>query len=294
VNRPAVWARYRPAIPALAHVADVGAADDRSFSVERVLSLRPDLLVIHEFGFRSMAPLMQQIQGAGVPILVIDYNAQEPAKHVASTLALGDALGAQDRARALADLYLDRMADIGRRTQGETPRRVYVELGLGGAGTIGNTYNGAMWGRMVEAAAGRNVAKDRIPVGWAPMAPEAVLAAAPEFVFITGSSWANAPGAVRAGFDADLDTTRRSLAPYAERPGWHALPAIRDGELHAIETGLARCLCDWVATQYIAKQLHPAAFADIDPVESLKRYHQDYLPVPLTGTWMARVKGSAA
>ena len=42
---------------------------------------------------------------------------------------------------------------------------------------------------------------------------------------------------------------------------------------HAIETGLARSLWDWTGTQYIAKQLHPTAFSDIDPVESLRRYH---------------------
>lgn len=288
--RQANWNRYLAAIPALGGLADVGIADDKSFSVERTLSLRPDLLIVHEFAFRSMAPLMQQIEQAGIPILVIDYNAQDPAKHVASTLAIGAAVGAEDRAKALSDLYRDRMRDIARRIAGGASGKVYVEIGSGGAGVVGNTYNNAMWGRMVDAAGGANIARDKIPTGWAPMAPEAVLAAGPDFVFILGSSWLNAPNAVRAGFDVNIETSRRSLAPYAERAGWHALPAIRNGELHTIETGLARCLCDWVATQYIAKQLHPAAFSDIDPVDSLRRYHETFLPVPFSGTWMARLR----
>lgn len=292
--RASNWKRYAAAIPALESLADVGIADDKSFSVERTLSLRPDLLIVHEWGFRSMAPLMEQIQAAGVPILVIDYNAQDPARHVASTLAVGAVLDRMDRAHALADLYMDCTRDIARRVAGQPPKRVYIEVGSAGAGTFGNTYNNVMWGRMIEAAGGMNIARDRIPSGWAPMAPEAVLAAAPEFVFILGSSWTNQPNAVRGGYEVDADTTRRSLLPYAERAGWHALPAIRNGELHMLETGLARSLPDWTATQYIAKQLHPEAFADVDPVDSLKRYHETFLPITFAGTWMTRLRPPAA
>ena len=292
--RAANWARYVAAIPGLEKLADVGIADDRSFSVERTLSLRPDLLIVHEWGFRSMAPLMEQIEAAGVPILVIDYNAQDPARHVASTLAMGAVLGRMDRAQALAELYMDRTRDIALRVEGKPPKRVYIEVGSAGAGIFGNTYHNVMWGRMIEAAGGINIARDRIPTGWAPMAAEAVLAAAPEYVFILGSSWTNQPNAVRAGYEVDADTTRRTLAPYADRAGWQALPAIRNGELHMLETGLARSLPDWTATQYIAKQLHPDAFADVDPIDSLKRYHETFLPITFAGTWMTRLRPPAA
>lgn len=288
--RAANWTRYLAAIPRLGDLADVGIADDKSFSIERTMALRPDLLIAHEFAFRTMAPLMRQLEEAGVPIIAIDYNAQELDRHVTSTLAIGTALGTTDRARALAELYRARTADTARRIQGLPPRRVYVEAGPGGAGVFGNTYSGAMWGRMIEQAGGTNVATGKIPTGWAAMNPEAVLAAAPEHVFILGSSWANSPNAVRAGYDADIDLTRRTLAPYADRPGWSGLPAIQTGELHAIETGLARSLWDWTATQYIARQVHPAAFADADPVAGLREYHETFLPVRFEGTWMARVR----
>lgn len=288
--RAANWVRFLAAIPRLAELADVGIADDKSFSVERTLGLRPDLLIVHEFAFRTMAPLMAQIEQVGIPILVIDYNAQDTARHVASTLAIGAAVGATDRARALADLYQERMADIARRVAGRPTAKVYIEAGSGGAGRVGNSYNNTMWARMAEAAGAANIARDRIPTGWAPMAPEAVLAAAPAFIFILGSSWTNAPNAVRAGYDADIEATRRSLQPYTDRPGWASLPAIRAGELHAIETGLARSLPDWTATQYMAKQLHPEAFTDVDPISSLRHYHESFLPVRFEGTWMARLR----
>ena len=293
-NRKASWDRYTAKIPGLAGLADIGDTERGTFDVERVLALKPDLLITLAAGYRARAALMARIEQAGVPILVLDYNAQTVEHHVAGTLALGAATGNQDRALALADLYQDRMADIARRVAGRAKPRAYVELGYGGPGEIGNSYNGAMWGRMVEAAGGANIATGHIPIGWAPLSPEYVLAAAPQHVFITASSWTNAPHAVRAGYDVKIATTRRTLAPYAGRPGWSALPAIRAGELHAIETGLSRSLWDWTGTQYIAKQLHPAAFTDIDPVESLRRYHEQFLPVRFEGCWIARATPASA
>jgi ABC-type Fe3+-hydroxamate transport system substrate-binding protein len=291
-NRHASWVRYRAAIPNHSSLTDIGDTERDTFSVERALSLKPDLLITLAAGYSSRAPLMAQVEQAGIPILVVDYNAQTVEKHVAGTLALGKATANEDRARALADLYVEQLRDIRRRTEGRLRPKAYVELGYGGAGVVGNTYNNAMWGRMIEFAGGANIASARIPTGWAPMSPEYVLAAAPEHIFITASSWANAPNAVRAGYDCSIETTQRTLEPYADRPGWRSLPAIRNNELHAIETGLARSLWDWTGTQYIAKQLHPDAFEDVDPVASLRHYHEQFLPVTFEGCWMARLSPS--
>ncbi len=290
VNRPSLWVRYQKAIPRLTGLTDIGEMENGTFSTETVLSLRPDLLVVIGYDYKANSAAMQQIEAAGVPILALDFQAQDTAKHIAGTLALGAAIGENDRARALADLYRDKVADIQRRVAGRTPPRAYFELGAGGPSVIGNTYNGAMWGRMVETAGGANIAAGKIAGPWAPMAPEAVLAARPEFVFLSGSSWAKAQGAIRTGYDVDLATARERLVGYTTRPGWSALPAVQSGNLHAMDAGLARALWDWTAMQYVAKQLHPAAFSDVDPQESLRAYHATYMPVPYEGTWMARLR----
>lgn len=289
VNRPSLWERYQKAIPRLGGLPDIGEIEESSFSVETVLGLRPDLLVMIGYDYKAYAPVMAQIEAAGVPILVLDFQAQETAKHIAGTLALGAAIGASERAEALAALYRRQTDDIARRVAGLPMPRAYVELGAGGPGVVGNTYNGAMWGRMVENAGGANIAAGKLPGPWAPMAPEAVLAAGPEFVFLTGSSWAKAQGAIRTGYDVDAATARARLAGYAQRPGWAGLPAVRAGNLFALDAGLARALWDWTASQYIAKQLHPTAFADVDPVANLAKYHADWMPVPFEGTWMTRL-----
>jgi ABC-type Fe3+-hydroxamate transport system substrate-binding protein len=294
VNRPSLWTRYQKVIPGLATLTDIGAMEDDGFSMETFLSLRPDLFVMIAYDYKAYAPLVKQIEDAGIPILVLDFQAQDLAKHIAGTLALGAAIGADDRARALADLYRDKVADVSRRVAGLPQPHTYFELGSAGPGKIGNTYNGAMWGRLVEFTGGANVAAGKIPGPWAPMAAEAVLAAQPDFIFLTGSAWTLAPGAIRTGYDVDAATARDRLQGYLARPGWADLPAARAGNVFAIDAGLARALWDWTAMQYIAKQLHPAAFADVDPLKSLRDYHATYLPVAFEGTWMIRLREGSA
>lgn len=294
VNRPSLWARMPKAIPNLTSLPDIGEMGEGTFKVETVLSLRPDLLVVIAYDYKAQAAQIAQVEAAGIPVLVLDYQAQEPAKHVAGALALGAAIGETDRARALADLYRDRMAEITRRIAGRPTPRAYFELGAGGPGVIGNTYNGAMWGRMVQTAGGANIADGKLPGPWAPMAPEAVLAAQPDFVFLTGSSWAKANGAIRTGYDADLETSRARLRGYVARPGWADLPAVRNGEVHALDAGLARSLWDFTSMLYVAKRLHPDVFADADPVGELRRYHERFLPIAFEGEWMVRMAPAGA
>jgi iron complex transport system substrate-binding protein len=68
---------------------------------------------------------------------------------------LGMATANEERGRALAALYTDKMTDIRRRAASAgTHPKAYIELGQGGAGEVGNTYNDAMWGRRTELAGG--------------------------------------------------------------------------------------------------------------------------------------------
>jgi ABC-type Fe3+-hydroxamate transport system substrate-binding protein len=281
-------------IPRLAELPDVGNSEDGNFSLEKVLSLRPDLVVLPEWSLKPLAAPIQQLEALGVPVMIIDYNAEMPERHVAGTIALGIATGNEERARTLATLYTDKLADIHKRaaSAGGAPK-LYVELGQGGAGAVGNTYWKSMWGRLIDQIGANNIAANHIAGGWGPLNPEYVLAADPDAIFIAGSSW-KSPAAVRTGYDVDVATTRASLAPYAKRQGWAELKAIRNGQLFAIEHGLCRALYDYTATYYIAKQLYPAAFTDIDPEGELRRYHEQFLPVTFQGTWMARLTPYAA
>lgn len=289
--RPVIFARYKAVIPNLADMPDVGNSDDNNFSVEKVIALKPDVLLLAAWTFDSLKDTKAQLDAAGIPIVVIDYNAQMLDRHLASTRALGKVMGATERAEELAALYEREYRDVMARVEkakaaGATPRKVYVELGQAGAATVGNTYNGTMWGKIITTLGGENLATGRIPGPWGPLNAEAVIAADPDVILIAGSSWLNRPNAVRTGYDTTPETTRASLLPYAQRPGWAGLKAVKDGNVNAIEHGLCRTLFDFVAFQYIGKRLYPDAFRDVDPDAAFKAYHAKYLPVAYSGTWM--------
>ncbi|MCA3565557.1 MAG: ABC transporter substrate-binding protein [Methylocystis sp.] len=290
--RPAIFSRYAPLIPNLAGMPDVGFAEDNSFSAEKTIALRPDVVFMAEWAFKAQSTAREQLAAAGIPVVVIDYNAQKLENHLASTRVIGKVMGAEARAEEIALLYEREHKDVLRRiaAAGGARPKVYVELGQAGPETIGNTYNNTMWGNVITTVGGENIATGKIPGPWGPLAAEAVIAANPDVIFIAGSSWLNRPKAVKTGYDMTPDTTRATLRPYAERPGWSELSAVKAGRVYALEHGLGRSLADFAAMQFIAKQLYPAAFADVDPEASLKAFHATYLPVPFSGAWMVPLK----
>jgi ABC-type Fe3+-hydroxamate transport system substrate-binding protein len=292
--RPAIFSRYRQVIPGLATTPDVGSTDDGTFSAEKVIALRPDLLLMPYWAWAAAETAREQIAASGIRILVFDYNAQTLERHIASTRAIGAAMGTPERAEQLAERYRRNTEAIRERitrSGGGSKPKVHFELGQAGAETIGNSYATTMWGSIASSLGAQNIAEGRLPGSWGPLSAEAVLAANPDFIFIAGSSWVNRPNAVRTGYDVPPEVTRRSLAPYAARPAWQGLTAIRNGELHAIEHGLCRTLFDDTATLYIAKRLWPGAFETADPVAEVADYHQRFLPVAFSGTWMLPWRG---
>lgn len=287
--RPAIFSRYGAVIPNLQGQPDVGNTDEGTFSAEKVIALRPDLVIVPRWIWSAIETPRAQIMAAGIPMIVIDYNAQTLEGHTASTLAIGAAMGTADRAKELADRYRRNIEDIrnraARAATGTKPK-VHFELGQAGAETIGNSYANTMWGSLATSIGAANIADGKLAGPWGPMPVEATLAANPDFIFIAGSSWVNRPNAVKTGYDVPAEETRRTLTPYAMRPLWQNLNAIKRGEIHAIEHGLGRTLYDDTATLYIAKRLFPGAFEKDDPIASLAEYHAKYLPVAFSGTWM--------
>lgn len=291
--RRSIYDRYVQVIPNLATVPDVGLADDNTFSVEKIVALQPDVVLVSSYVFGSLKPQIAQLEAVGIPTLVLDYNAQLLDRHLLSTRIIGRIMGTEARAEELAQFYesryraiVDRIAAANLRTR----PKAYVEIGQNGPEATGLSYATTMWGKILTNLGADNIAVGKLAGPSGPLSPESVIAADPDVIFFAGSSWPNRPKAVKTGYDATPAVTRASLAPYAERPGWGDIPAIRTGNVNAIEHGLCRALFDIVAYEYMAKRLYPDLFADLDPEASFKAYHERFLPVSYGGTWMLPLK----
>ncbi len=289
--RPNQYEAYVAALPGIAGLVDVGDVDSGTMSAEKIVAARPDVAILSGGQYEYLGQTAAVIEAAGIPIVVVDYNAQTVAKHVASTLAIGQVMGTEDRAERLAAAYAAKVADTLARVAGagDPRRRVYVELGQKGPADYDNSYGRGMWAGVIDAAGGLNIAAGQIGA-YGPLRPEYVLATRPEVIVVAGSEWVTRPNALLLGFGIPPETTRERLRAYLDRAGWDALPAVRTGEVYALYHGGARTLSDTVYLRYMAKALHPEAFRDVDPQAELAAYYRENLPVAPDGTFMLRLE----
>jgi len=288
--RRSIWDKYVAAVPKIADIADIGDSYNGTFSVEKIIALKPQVVIAPKWAFDALGPQIGQLDAAGIPTVVINYNAMTVPTHVASTLAIGAVMGTSARAEELANLYKTKVADVQARIAHahKVPPKVYVELGQKGPGEYDSSFSADQWGPLIGTAGGANIAKDKIQ-SEAPLSAEYVLETNPAYIFIAGSTWANSPNAVEMGFGIDPKLTDERLKAYEKRPGWSSLSAIKTGNLYAIHHGIARTLFDYTGMQFIAKAMYPDEFKDIDPEAELKTYFNTYLPIRYEGTWMLKV-----
>ena len=285
--RPRQFAAYLDAIPSIANLPDVGDTENGTFSIEKVISLKPDLVVMAAWAWSALGETTKQFETAGIPVVVLDYNAQTLEKHVASTLALGKLMGTEDRAQKLAALYKNAHEDTLSRVAkaGPAGKKVYVELAQKGPGTVGNSYGSGMWGGVIESVGGVNIASGQVE-NWGPLNPEYVLAQQPDIILLAGSEWVGRDEAVIVGFGADPKLAEERMKAYLTRPGWQDLPAVKSGNVHAIYHGGARTLSDFIYARYIAKLLHPEQFSDVDPAAEIAAYYSEWLPIRADGIFV--------
>ena len=293
--RPLQYAAYLRRFPQIAELSDFGDADSGTMSAEKIIASRPDVVILSADQYDYLGASAKTIETAGIPIVVVDYNAQTVARHVASTLVIGKVMGSEDRAEKLAENYKTMMADTEKRVKsaehGNKPT-VYVELGQKGPSDYGNSYGKGMWAGVIDKAGGDNIAAGKIG-NWGPLDPEYVLSSKPDYIFLTGSEWKSMPNALLMGFDIDQATTRERLSAYLARPGWKNLPAVEDGHVYAIYHGGVRTLDDYVYLRYMAKALYPSAFKDVDPQAELASYYSRFLPIEPKGTFMLHLSAKS-
>jgi len=288
--RPKQWAAYTEAFPQLADLPDVGDTESSTFSIESAIATDPDLVILAGWQYDALGETAAQFDTAGIPVLVLDYNAQTLEAHLASTRALGLAMGTADRAEALASLYAEKTADTEARVaQSNAQPKVYVELAQKGPDEVGNSYAGGMWGGIIDRLKGQNIANGQIE-NWGPLSPEYVLAEAPEVILLSGSEWLNRPAAVPMGFGADRDLARQRIDAYKGRAGWADLPAVQNGKVYGIYHGGTRTLSDFAYFRFLGTALHPDAFAGVDPEAELAQFYADWLPIEPVGTFVVHAE----
>jgi iron complex transport system substrate-binding protein len=284
--RPANWALFTAHRPSLKGLPDVGEVEAQTFSVEKVLALKPDVLVLAEWQYKGLGSDVKRLEDAGVPVVVVDYNMELPANHEASTMLLGKITGEEKRAQQITAEYKAAITQVNDRiAAAKLPKpRFYVEFGNKGPAEYSFSYGKGMWGPLGALSGGDNIAAPFVE-WYGPMNPEKVLAAKPEVIFIAGTESTKNPSAMLMGQGVDPAQSVQRLQGFAQRAGWSELPAVKNKRVFGVYQGASRSILDYTMVQFMAKALYPTLFKDIDPQANYLGFYKRYLPVQAKGSF---------
>ncbi|AEG13761.1 ABC-type transporter, periplasmic subunit [Desulfofundulus kuznetsovii DSM 6115] len=286
-----MWTKFSEAMPGLKDIPDVGDITKETFSVEKVLSLQPDLVILPLYAYLQAKEVVKKLEDVGIPTIVIDYHSETLENHTKSILLLGRLLGKEKRAQEIVDFYQEQVNKVYTRLEkiDKTKPTVYVECGMEGPSTYSNTYGNYMWGALIEKCGGVNIAKGKVE-RWGPINPEYLLKADPDVIIITGSYWPKRADSMRMGYLDSPEKAKALLENFTKRPGWENLKAVKNNRVYSIHHGLGRDIYDSAAIQFLAKIFYPDEFKDLDPLGNYKEFHKRFLPVEYSGVWMISLK----
>ncbi len=148
----------------------------------------------------------------------------------------------------------------------------------------------------MEEAGGHNIASDVIATTFGDLNPEQLVVSDPEHVIVTGSNWAAESDInqfVPVGRGADMSLARDRLAKLMTRTPFPTLKAVRSGRVHAVWHQFYGAPYEFYPIQQFAKWLHPGLFADLDPDQTFKEFHERFLPVTFKpGYFVSLERGS--
>ncbi|WP_257161702.1 ABC transporter substrate-binding protein [Corynebacterium cystitidis] len=290
-NRHDLWELLVEANPELDDIPIIGDVNKDEVTAEQLLTLGVDGIIVP---VRQKAKMDIIAERAGIPVLYVDYHAQQLDTHIQSTKVIAEATGLTNNVEAITDFYTDVVGDIEKRAANlDRSTTAYIEIGHTGPSEMGNSYGSEMmWGSILDSVGADNIATEFLaPSDATPLTEEQVLVSDPDTIILAGSIWPDNPESVKMGFAVSEQEALESLAPYREREGWDRLTAIQNNELYGIGHALTRDMLDFYSYAVLAKLFHPEEFSDIDPEALMEEYFDKFMPIDYQGTWFVKYDG---
>lgn len=148
--------------------------DNRSFDLERIAALKPDLLVVWQHG--NAEHQLQKLRQLGLPIF---YSEPRQLEQVATSLErLGTLLGTEPQARQAAQQYRQQVQTLRQRYRGARPVRLFYQVWDKPLMTLNGSH---LVGDVIRLCGGDNPFA-RLPALAPTVSLEAMLASAPEAI----------------------------------------------------------------------------------------------------------------
>lgn len=277
------YRRFKERFPAIDAIPQV-ASSAGTFSLERVLDVKPDL-AIFTLGLGPSDVQMKQLEAAGIPFVFIDFFSHPFENLERSLLLLGRLVDRQTEAQAFVDFRQAHMKPIADRVAkaGAARPRVFLEAHAGMSADCCNSPGKGNVGDYIAFVGGHNIGADVLPGTFGRLNVEYVISQDPAVYIATGGPHLEKTGGLVLGPGYVLERVRKSLAAVAARPTLAQLSAVRDGRVYGLSHQLLNSPLDVLAVEVFAKWIRPDLFGQIDPDATLREINSRFLPIPLDG-----------
>ena len=216
----------------------VGGFVTESLSLERIVELKPDLVI--SAGSLQIG-IVEQLEQLEVPTIAFEPNSLDAI--VLAVRRMGDAVGMRENADRVADQLLQRISAIEKRLEGVDRPAVYYEVASKPLMAAGPK---SFIGELLRRAGARNIFEatmDEYPF----INPEEVVRQSPQIILVPDH-----PGAVNG---------------VLTRNGWHLIEAVREKRVFTINEGIVSRAGPRIGDglELIARAIHPERFSDASP-----------------------------
>jgi iron complex transport system substrate-binding protein len=292
---PATWAVYAQRFPAIEKIPLVGKGEASSFSVEKTISLMPDVAI---FGISGHGPsphdkeTLNQLEAAGIPVVFIDFRAA-PLEHTPKSVRiLGQLFGNEKAAEAFSERYgkiLNLVRERVETVPTEKRPSVFLHSKVGLFPECCETMGATMLGTLLITAGGRHIGAELIPGNVGNVNIEHLLTHQPDKYLATAIGSAKQNGAaspfVMLGPDVNETQARDSLKRAANSMAVRNLSAVQEGNMFGVWHHFYNSPFNVTALAALAEWLHPDIFNDLDAQALLKDFYRDFQPVPFQGVY---------
>lgn len=284
---PPTLAAYRAKFPAIDAIAQVGSGN-RDISVETIISLDPDLVVLSlmDEGDPAMERAREQIEAAGIAVAYVDFFAHPQENSIPSLRLLGTLTDGSARAEEFAAFYETRLARIRDRLADPAIRRPGVFFHVHAApSNCCSTVGSGVFRDFIETAGGNNIGSEVVQGVLGNVSLEFLIGADPDFYVATGGAHMAARGGLVLGSDVSEADARSSFDALIGATGFSALTAVQEGRAYGVWHLFNDTPSHIALIEYLAKAFHPELFQDVDPAATLREIETRFSPVEVPGTW---------
>ena len=279
--------------PEAKDMPEIGMIHKGDVTVENLLAQKPDVVImtldqkksVEESGFIS------DLDAAGITYAFIDFRQKPLENTTVSMQLLGDLLGQSERAQKYNEFYQAKVKEITDRAAKIADKPDVLLWTAAGFSDCCAVAGDVHLGTLITAAGGHNLGPEVLGPETKTLTPEKLAELNPDKLIVTGGEWArdpNKPGTFRhveLGYQSNPDLVLETCEGPLQQPGMELLDAPKEGNYFAIYHQFYDNPFNVFALEAFAKWLHPEEFADLDPAQDFKDFHQEWLPFDYSGVF---------